>query len=309
MRKKELPIMIAITGATGHLGHLAIDALLARGVPAGEIVAIARDAGKAADLAARGVQARQADYTQPDTLRAALRGVDKLLFVSSSAAEGRLAQHRNVVDAARAAGVALLAYTSILKADTSPLALAEEHRATEGMIRAAGLPFAFLRNGWYMENYTDNLAPTLQHGALLGSAGAGRFTPATRADYAAAAAAVLAGAGHEDAVYELGGDERVSLADLAAEIGAQSGTPVTYRDLPAEEHARALVAAGLPAAVAALLVDADRGIARGDLTTESGDLRRLIGRPTTTLADAVRTGLGAAPAARGPRMRDASGDE
>jgi len=289
--------MIAITGATGHLGRLVIAALLARGVPAGEIVAIVRDAGKAADLAARGVQVRQADYDRPDALTAALRGVDKLLLVSSSQVGRRAAQHRNVVDAARAAGVTLLAYTSIPKADTSRMLLADEHKATEGMIRAAGLPFVFLRNGWYMENYTDNLAPTLQHGALLGSAGEGRFTPATRADYAAAAAAVLTGPGHENAMYELGGDESVSLADLAAEISTQSGTPVTYRDLPAGEYAAALTGAGLPAARAALLADADLGIARGDLTTESGDLRRLIGRPTTTLADAVRTGLGAAPAA------------
>ena len=289
--------MIAITGATGHLGRLVIAALLAQGVPAGEIVAIVRDAGKAADLAARGVQVRQADYDRPDALTAALRGVDKLLLVSSSQVGRRAAQHRNVVDAARAAGVTLLAYTSIPKADTSRMLLADEHKATEGMIRAAGLPFVFLRNGWYTENYTDNLAPTLQHGALLGSAGEGRFTPATRADYAAAAAAVLTGPGHENAMYELGGDESVSLADLAAEISTQSGTPVTYRDLPAGEYAAALTGAGLPAARAALLADADLGIARGDLTTESGDLRRLIGRPTTTLADAVRTGLGAAPAA------------
>ena len=289
--------MIAITGATGHLGRLVIAALLDQNVPASEIVAIVRDAGKAADLAARGVQVRQADYAQPDTLTAALRGVDKLLFVSSSEVGSRAAQHRNVVDAARATGVTLLAYTSILKADTSPMLLAAEHKATEEMIRAAGLPFVFLRNGWYMENYTDNLAPTLQHGALLGSTGEGRFTPATRADYAAAAAAVLTGQGHENGVYELGGDESVSLAGLAAEIGTQSGTPVTYRNLPAVEYANVLTGFGLPVGLATVLADADLGIARGDLTTESGDLRRLIGRPTTTLADAVRTGLGAAPAA------------
>ncbi len=283
--------MIAITGATGHLGRLVIAALLDQNVPASEIVAIVRDAGKAADLAARGVQVRQADYAQPDTLTAALRGVDKLLFVSSSEVGSRAAQHRNVVDAARATGVTLLAYTSIPKADTSPMVLAAEHKATEEMIRAAGLPFVFLRNGWYMENYTDNLAPTLQHGALLGSAGEGRFTPATRADYAAAAAAVLTGQGHENGVYELGGDESVSLAGLAAEIGTQSGTPVTYRNLPAVEYANVLTGFGLPVGLATVLADADRGIARGDLTTESGDLRRLIGRPTTTLADAVRAGL------------------
>jgi len=286
--------MIAITGATGHLGRLVIAALLDQNVPASEIVAIVRDAGKAADLAARGVQVRQADYAQPDTLTAALRGVDKLLFVSSSEVGSRAAQHRNVVDAARATGVTLLAYTSIPKADTSPMLLAAEHKATEEMIRAAGLPFVFLRNGWYMENYTDNLAPTLQHGALLGSAGEGRFTPATRADYAAAAAAVLTGQGHENGVYELGGDESVSLAGLAAEIGTQSGTPVTYRNLPAVEYANVLTGFGLPVGLATVLADADLGIARGDLTTESGDLRRLIGRPTTTLADAVRAGLSAA---------------
>jgi NAD(P)H dehydrogenase (quinone) len=286
--------MIAITGATGHLGRLVIAALLDQNVPASEIVAIVRDAGKAADLAARGVQVRQADYAQPDTLTAALRGVDKLLFVSSSEVGSRAAQHRNVVDAARATGVTLLAYTSIPKADTSPMVLAAEHKATEEMIRAAGLPFVFLRNGWYMENYTDNLAPTLQHGALLGSAGEGRFTPATRADYAAAAAAVLTGQGHENGVYELGGDESVSLAGLAAEIGTQSGTPVTYRNLPAVEYANVLTGFGLPVGLATVLADADLGIARGDLTTESGDLRRLIGRPTTTLADAVRAGLSAA---------------
>jgi len=286
--------MIAITGATGHLGRLVIAALLDQNVPASEIVAIVRDAGKAADLAARGVQVRQADYAQPDTLTAALRGVDKLLFVSSSEVGSRAAQHRNVVDAARATGVTLLAYTSIPKADTSPMVLAAEHKATEEMIRAAGLPFVFLRNGWYMENYTDNLAPTLQHGALLGSAGEGRFTPATRADYAAAAAAVLTGQGHENGVYELGGDESVSLAGLAAEIGTQSGTPVTYRNLPAVEYANVLIGFGLPVGLATVLADADLGIARGDLTTESGDLRRLIGRPTTTLADAVRAGLSAA---------------
>jgi NAD(P)H dehydrogenase (quinone) len=283
--------MIAITGATGHFGRLVIAALLDHGVTAGEIVAIVRDPDKAADLAARGVQVRQADYTQPDAVKAALRGVDKLLLVSSSEVGSRVAQHRTVVDAAREAGVTLLAYTSILKADTSRLSLAAEHKATEEMIRVSGLPFVFLRNGWYMENYTANLAPTLQRGARLGSAGAGTFTPATRADYAAAAAAVLTGPGHENVVYELGGDESVGLADLAAEISAQSGTPVTYRDLPVEEYATVLTGFGLPAATAAAVADGDHGIGRGDLTTESGDLRRLIGRPTATLAQAVRAAL------------------
>lgn len=282
--------MIAVTGATGHLGRLVIENLLERGVAAGEIVALARSPEKARDLAGRGVQVRAADYTQPDTLVAALQGVEKLLLVSANEVGQRVAQHRNLVDAARQAGVRLLAYTSILKADTSGMQLAAEHSATEEIIRASGIPFVFLRNGWYLENYTGNLASTLEHGALLGSADEGRVSAASRADYAAAAAAVLTGSGHENQTYELGGDA-FTLAELAGIISRESGRPVEYRNLPEEAFAGVLASFGLPEPFARVLADSDRGLARGELFTDRDDLRRLIGRAPTTPSEAVAAAL------------------
>ena len=283
--------MIAVTGATGHLGRLAIESLLERGVPADQIVAIARSAEKARGLADRGVQVRLADYSRPEELAAALQGVDKLLLISASEVGQRLAQHRNILAAARQAGVKLIAYTSILHADTSRMQLAGEHRATEELIRASGIPFVLLRNGWYLENYTDNLAPALEHGALLGSAGEGRVSAAARADFAEAAAVVVTEDGHANRVYELAGDEAFTLSELADIISRESGKPVEYRDLPEEEYAKILLSFGLPEPLARALADSDTGITRGELEDGSGDLRRLIGRPTTTARAAVAAAL------------------
>lgn len=283
--------MIAVTGVTGHLGRLVIEALVERGVAPGEIAALARTPEKDPAMAGRGVEVRRADYNRPDTLAAAVQGVDRLLLVSSSEVGQRVAQHRNLIDAAREAGVGMLAYTSILKADASEMQLAAEHRATEEMIRASGIPFVFLRNGWYLENYTENLAPALEHGVLLGSAEDGRVSAAARADYATAAAVVLTGEGHAGRVYELGGDQAFTLVALAEEISRQTGRRVEYRDLPEAAYAAALVDAGVPEPFARVLADSDRGIARGELFTDSADLRRLIGRPTTTLADALAAAL------------------
>ncbi|MEP0547585.1 MAG: SDR family oxidoreductase [Rhodothermales bacterium] len=283
--------MIAITGATGRLGRLVIDHLIRRGAEPSGIIAAVRSPEKAADLAARGVVVREADYTRPETLGPAFDGVDRLLLISASDVGKRTAQHRNVIEAAKGAGVGLLVYTSVAHADTSPLMLAAEHRETEAAIRASGLPFALLRNGWYTENYTGTLAQTLQQGAILGSAGEGRVSAATRDDYAEAAAVVLTSDGHEGAVYELGGDDAFTMSEMAEEITRQSGTEVVYRDVPPEEYERALVGFGLPDDVAALLRDFDEAIAQGALRVESGDLRRIIGRPTTPLADAVADDL------------------
>ncbi|HEV3050681.1 MAG TPA: SDR family oxidoreductase [Longimicrobium sp.] len=283
--------MIAVTGATGHLGRLVVENLLERGVEPGQVVAPVRSPDKAGDLAARGVQVRHADYSRPETLGPALQGVEKLLLISSSEVGKRAEQHRNVVEAARSAGVKLLAYTSILKADTSAMQLAAEHKASEEGIRASGIPFVFLRNGWYLENYTGNLAPALEHGALLGSAEEGRVSAATRADFAAAAGAVLTGTRHENRVYELGGDESFTLSELAVIIAEASGRPVEYRDLPEEAYAGVLAGVGLPEAFARVLADSDRGIARAELFTDSGDLARLIGQPATSPRDAVAAAL------------------
>lgn len=278
--------MILVTGATGKLGRLAIEELLKK-VPARQVIAAARNPEKAADFAARGVQVRKADYSQPETLGQAFQGVEKVLLISSSEVGQRARQHEAVVQAAKKAGVRLLVYTSILHADRSRLALAAEHKATEEIIRASGIPYVFLRNSWYLENYTENLGPALAHNALVGSAGEGRIAAATRADYAAAAVAVITGSGHENKVYELAGDVPFTMAELAAEVSRKAGRTIAYNDLPPEQYQGVLEGAGLPKPYAAVLADSDVGASRGELNDSSGDLRRLIGRPTTPLADAV----------------------
>ena len=279
---------IVITGATGQLGYHVVEALLERSVPAGEIVAAGRSVDKLAGFAGRGVQVKAMDYADASSVASALKGARKVLLISGSEVGQRVEQHRTVIDAAKAEGVELLAYTSIANADTTGMKLAAEHQATEAILRDSGVPFVLLRNGWYLENYTDQLPGTLAQGALAGSAGDGKVSGAARADYAHAAAAVLAAEGQAGKVYELGGDEAFSMADLAAEISAATGKAITYNDLPADDYSNLLAGVGVPEAFAEILADSDLGIARGDLLVSSGDLRRLLGRPATSLAEAVR---------------------
>jgi NAD(P)H dehydrogenase (quinone) len=282
--------MIAITGATGQLGRLVVTSLL-RLVPANELVAAVRTPAKAADLAALGVQVREADYARPETLASAFAGVEKVLLISGNELGQRVSLHKAAIDAAKTAGVKLFAYTSLLRADTSTLMLAAEHKATEEYLRASGLPYIFLRNGWYLENQTASLASALEHGAILGAAGDGLFAAAARQDYAEAAAAALTLPDQENKVYELAGDKPYTLSDLAAEVSRQSGKPVTYQNLPAAAYEKALLGFGLPPEIAAMLADSDAGAARGELTSDSADLRKLIGHPTKTLAAAVTVAL------------------
>ncbi len=278
---------ILVTAATGQLGRLTIAKLLET-TPAGHVVAAVRDPAKATDLAARGVQVVAADYDRPETLAAALAGVDRVLLISGTDLGRRVVQHGNVIDAAKRAGVSLIAYTSLLRADTTPLAaLAAEHRQTEALLAASGVHHVVLRNGWYTENHLMALPQVLAHGAVLGAAGAGRFSSAARADYAAAAAAVLTTDGHAGHSYELAGDAAYTLAELAAEIARRSGTPVVYKDLPPAEFTAALTAAGLPPGLADVLADSDVGAGRGGLFDDGHALSRLIGRPTTPMADSV----------------------
>ena len=281
--------MIVITGATGKLGQHVIASLLTS-VPAANIIAAVRNPAKAANLAALGVQVRQADYNDGASLDAAFKGATKILLISSSEVGQRAQQHQNVIDAARRAGVALLAYTSVLRADTSPLGLAAEHVITEAAIRASGLPYSFLRNGWYLENHTEHLAPVLEHGVVLGAAQNGRFSSAARADYAAAAAAVLIAA-KPQAIYELAGDQGFTLAEYAAEVARQSGKAIVYKDLPQADFKAALVSVGVPEGFADLLADSDAGAAKGGLEDHGKQLSALIGRPTTSLLDAVKAAL------------------
>jgi NAD(P)H dehydrogenase (quinone) len=281
----------AITGATGQLGSLVITDLLERGVAPGEIVAIVRDSDKAASLDERGITVRVADYSDPAALRSALDGVDKLLLISSSEVGQRVAQHTNVIDAAEAAGVSLIAYTSVLKADTSGISLAPEHLATEERLAASTIPSVLLRNGWYWENYASALPQAIESGTLYGAAGDGRLAAASRADFAAAAAAVLTLDDQGGKTYELGGDERLTYAEFAKLIGEVAGKDVAYADLPENDYAAALAGAGLPQPVATMLAGADAGISRGELDTDSGDLQTLIGRPSTPVADIIKTAI------------------
>ncbi|MEI7230865.1 SDR family oxidoreductase [Pectobacterium carotovorum] len=282
--------MIAITGASGQLGRLVIKQLLEK-VPANDIVALVRDVNKVADLSAKGVQVKAADYNQPEALASALQGVDKVLLISSSEVGQRAVQHLNVIDAAVKAGVKLVAYTSLLHADKSPLALAAEHQQTEALLKASGLPHVLLRNGWYTENYAASIPAALEHGVFIGSAGEGKITSATREDFAAAAVAVLTQEGQAGKVYELAGDEPYTLAELAAEVSKQSGKNIGYQNLSEAEFAAALVSAGLPDVFAQIIADSDTGASKGGLFDDGKQLSRLIGRPTTPLSAVVKATL------------------
>lgn len=278
-----------ITGATGQLGRHVVESLLAKGVPADQVVALGRDEERLAGLAALGVVTRKVDYADTAALAAAFDGADRVLLISGSEVGQRLPQHQNVIDAAAAAGVQLLAYTSIANAASSGIILAAEHKATEEAIVAAGLPHTFLRNSWYIENYSGQLATYTEHGTVLGAAGDGQVSAATRADFAEAAAAALLLEQPQE-VYELGG-AAFSLKELAATVSEVTGTEVTYTDVPAEELTKVLVGAGLPEGYAAVLADADLGLGRGDLYVDRADLEGLLGRPATSLAEGLRAAL------------------
>jgi NAD(P)H dehydrogenase (quinone) len=279
---------IAITGATGKLGRLVVNELKAR-TQATSIIALARTPAKAADL---GVQVRQADYGKPDTVERALAGVDTLLLVSSNEIGKRAVQHHNVIEAAKKAGVQWILYTSLLHAETSAIkSLADEHLVTEADLKASGVPFTILRNGWYTENYTASVPGAVAGGAFLGSAKDAKISSAARADYAEAAAVVLTSEGHQGKVYELAGDQAYTLSDLAAEISRQTGKTIPYKNLSEAEYAAALVGLGLPAPVAQAYANFDAGAALGALFDDGHQLSKLLGRPTTSLATSVADAL------------------
>lgn len=282
--------MIAITGATGQLGRLVLSQLL-KTVPADQLVAVVRDPAKAAGFAERGVTVRVANYGDRTALAKAFAGVERVLLVSSNEVGQRFAQHLSVIEAAKDAGVKQLAYTSVLHANTSTLELAKEHLETEQALAASGLPYVLLRNGWYTENYAASIPGALANGALVGSAGAGRISSASRQDYAEAAAAVLTAPIESGRIYELAGDESYTLADLAAEISRQTGKTIPYQDLPGAAYAELLLKAGLPPHFAELLASSDTSAAGGALFDESRTLSKRIGRRTTPMAETVKAAL------------------
>ena len=278
------PAMIAVAGASGNLGSLVLDGLLEL-VPPDQLVAIVRSPEKAARFAARGVQVRQGDYSRPKTLAPALAGVKQLLLISGTDLGKRVEQHRAVIEAAKTAGVELIAYTSVLRAQSSTLPIAAEHLVTEELLQSSGIPFILLRNGWYIENYTERLEMPLAQGGFIGTAGNGPIAAASRADYAAAAVAVLTTDGHAGRTYELAGDSAFTMLELAETVSHWAGRPLPYRDLPEPEYRRTLEKAGLPQPIVELLVATDLAIANGDLDSTSRDLHNLTGRETQTLQE------------------------
>ena len=283
---------VAVTGATGQLGRLVVASLRERGA---DVVALVRDAAKAAAVLDADVEVRVAPYDDRAALEAALAGVDTLVLVSGNEVGRRVEQHTNAVEAARAAGVTRVVYTSAPHAGTTTLVLAPEHKATEEVIAGSGLAWTFLRNNWYHENYVAQVGQAAESGELLGSGHDGRTASASRRDYAEAAAAVAVGEGHENRVYELAGDVAWTMPELAAAISEVSGRPVRYTDVSTEEHVAALTAAGLDEGTAQFVAALDANTAEGALAdTSTGDLTRLIGRPTTPLVDGLRAAVAAA---------------
>ncbi|GLY26807.1 SDR family oxidoreductase [Kineosporia sp. NBRC 101731] len=279
---------IALTGATGALGSLVVDALLTRGTPASDIVALVRDADRAKALADLGVGVRVAPYGDVPALARALDGVDRLLLISGPESGERVSLHGSVVTAAQQAGVGFIAYTSAPHADDTVLLVAPDHAATENLIRASGLAYSILRNNWYHENYGAHLKNAEATGKLFSSAGTGRVASASRADYAQAAAIVLAGGDHDGRVYELSGDVAWTFADLASVMGEVLGRPVELVPLDRESHTAALTAAGIDPRFVGFLTQLDADIAEGALAEATADLSRLIGRPTTPLIEGLR---------------------
>lgn len=278
---------IGITGATGQLGRLTVEKLKQR-TDAGNLIALVRSPEKASDL---GIEARAFDYNQPEGLSTALQGIDHLLLISASEVGKRVPQHKNVIEAARKAGVKWIVYTSLLKADSSSLSLATEHVQTEKLLKDAAIPHTILRNGWYTENYNPSIPGALASGSWVGSAGDGKISSATREDYAEAAAAVLTSEGHVGKVYELAGDEAYTLADMAAEVSRQTGKAISYNNLPEEKYAAVLASVGIPEGLAQTIASWDLGTSKGDLYDNSKQLSKLIGRPTTPMADVVKKAL------------------
>lgn len=284
--------MFAITGASGQLGRLVVEELLTD-VAANKLVAVVRDPAKVSDFAAAGVQVRTADYNDVPALTKAFAGVEKLLLISSSEVGQRVTQHRQVIEAAKHAGVKLIAYTSLLHAPQSPLGLAAEHIVTEQLLAESGIPFVLLRNGWYTENYLASLPPALEHGVFIGSAGEGKISASPRADYAAAAAQVLRLDNQGGKVYELASDEAWTLTEFVAELNKQASANVHYQDISEADFQAALVSAGLPEGLASVIADSDTGASKGGLFDGQRQLSQLIGRPTTPLSISIQEALSA----------------
>ncbi|MEV4114159.1 NAD(P)H-binding protein [Nonomuraea sp. NPDC049695] len=276
---------IVVLGATGKLGRQVLRRLWNRGAAGSEIIAAGRDLAKLSDQDSRAVRV---DYDDPASLRVALRGADRALLISGTEPGRRVTQHAAAIDAAHQAGVGLLALTSTPNATGAAMSMAEDHAATEALLRDSGIPFVILRNSMYLDLFVEQTVPVaVTRGVIVGASGKGRISPASRDDLGDAAAEVLTGEGHAGAVYELGGQRSYTMDEVAAAIADRFGTAVEYRDVSAGEFKDVLLGQGVPERMAELFADTQLGIARGEMFVDTGDLSRLIGRPTQTLDEAL----------------------
>lgn len=280
-------MITGITGATGQLGKLVVEHLKSK-VGKDNVVALVRTLEKASEL---GVVTRTFDYDKLEGMTEQLKGIDRLLLISANEVGQRLRQHKNVIDAAQKAGIKWLVYTSLLHADSTTINLAGEHKETEKMLKASGIDYTILRNGWYTENYTGSVKGALAGGAFIGSAGSGKIASAARTDYAEAAAVVLSDDSYKGKVFELAGDQAYTLSDLAGEISNQTGKNIPYRNLHETEYAKILESFNVPKDLSASIASWDISASKGDLFDDSKQLSKLIGRPTTSLKESVKLAL------------------
>jgi NAD(P)H dehydrogenase (quinone) len=282
--KGEYMMKILITGATGHLGGLAIQHLLhKKGVPASQIVALARDVNKASALSELGIEVRQGDFLDPASLDKAFAGITKLLFIPTPDEDNtlRVLQNANVAKAARNAGIKHIAYTGFAFAEESTSPLASVHLATEYAIRTTNIPYTFLRNSFYADVFVNpSLKASVEHGAIVTNANDGKVNAASRNDLALAAATVLSEEGHENKAYNLVSHQPWTFDELAEAVSEVSGKKVVHHRVSFEEQTSVLVKAGLPEPVAAMFAGIYASIANGETAAATDDLQKLIGDPT-----------------------------
>ncbi len=287
---------LVITGASGHLGRRTAELLLGTaGVDAADVVLITRNAAALDDLAARGATVRQGDFGDPSTLPAAFAGARRVLIISTDAVGARIAHQQAAIDAAKAAGATLIAYTSIGNpTEGNPAGVVPDHRATEEALKASGVAYTMLRNALYSEYRLPEAQAAIASGQFHHNQGDGMTAYVSREDCAAAAAAVLAGGDeHANKAYDITGPELLGGADLARIYGEAGGTAVAAIAVDDDAFIAGLVAAGVPAAAAPLLASFGRAIREGQLAQLSGDVEALTGRAPRSVGDVLAEALAA----------------
>lgn len=277
---------LLVTGATGKFGSKVVETLL-KTIPADQLAVSVRQPEKAKALKEQGVDVRQGNFDEPESLDVAFEGIDRLLIISTDGDnDTRTHQHGNAVAAAKRAGIKFIAYTSIVNAQESTNLFAPTHKATELAIKETGIPYSFLRNNWYFENEIPTIESILFGAPWVTSAGDGKVGWALQEDYAEVAAKVLADEGHEYTTYELAG-KALSQGEVVSVLAELLDKEIAVERVDDETYSQIMKKAGIPDVVLPLLVDIQRSIREGSLDIESDDMEKLIGRPATPINEAL----------------------